>query len=587
MSLNAQLAAKFDLMSDVLQLIDANRFKVAAYQRASRALGDLSADVAGIAEDGGVKALTAIDGIGKGLAEKIVEFIETEKIAEIDAALSEVPAGVIAMLDIPGLGPKKVKLLWDDGGIESIAALKTALEGDALAELPGMGKKTLDNLRKSIAFAESSGGRVRIADAMRVAERVVEAMRGAPGVTATDYAGSLRRGKETIGDVDILVACDSPDDEAAAIGEHFRGLDCVAEVLAAGATKSSVRTEDGLQIDLRVIDTERYGAALLYFTGSKEHNVKLRERAIKQKLTLNEYGLWKQGDDTTDAAGKPVAAKTEADIYKKLTLVWIAPPLREDRGEIDLAADDALPKLIELADIQAELHAHTTASDGHWSILELAEAVRERGMHTIAVTDHSRSSAIANGLDNDRLVKHIAAIHEANERVEGITILAGSEVDILADGTLDYPDELLAQLDIVVASPHAALGQDPKKATARLLAAIQNPHVHILGHPTGRIINRREGLSPDMPALFAAAAEHDVAMEINANHYRLDLRDTHARTAIEAGCKLAIDTDAHGPGDLDELRYGILTAQRAGATKADVINCMTAAKLHKWLHSKR
>lgn len=586
MSINAQLGQMFDLMSNVLQLLDANRFKVTAYQRASRALGDLSADVSTIAAEG-VKALTELDGIGKGLAEKIVEFIETGSVSEIDAALGEVPPGVIDMLDIPGLGPKKVKLLWDSAGLESIAELKTALEGDALADLPGMGAKTLDNLRKSIAFAESSGGRVRIAEAMNVAKYVVEAMAQLPGAKRVDYAGSLRRGNETIGDVDIIVACKNPEKDAEAIGEHFRGLDCVAEVLAAGATKSSVRTEDGLQIDLRVIDEARYGAALMYFTGSKEHNVKLRERAIKQKLTLNEYGLWKQGDDTTDAAGKPVAAETEADIYKKLGLTWIAPPLREDRGEIDLAADDALPSLIELADIKAELHAHTTASDGHWSIVELAEAVRDRGMHTIAVTDHSRSSAIANGLDEKRLVQHIEAIHEANAQVEGITILAGSEVDILADGSLDYDDDLLAQLDIVVASPHASLGQDPKKATARLLRAIENPYVHILGHPTGRIINRREGLSPDMPTLFAAAAECDVAMEINANHYRLDLRDTHARAAIEAGCKLAIDTDAHGPNDLDELQYGVLTAQRAGATKANVINCMTATKLHKWLKAKR
>lgn len=586
MSINAQLGQMFDLMSNVLQLLDANRFKVAAYQRASRALGDLSADVSTIAQDG-VKALTELDGIGKGLAEKIIEFIETGRVQEIDAALGEVPPGVIDMLDIPGLGPKKVKLLWDEAEIESIAELKTALDGDALAELPGMGKKTLDNLRKSIAFAESSGGRVRIAEAMNVAKAVVDAMSKLTAARSVDYAGSLRRGKETIGDVDIIVACKNPEKDAPAIGDHFRGLDCVAEVLAAGSTKSSVRTEDGLQIDLRVIDEARYGAALMYFTGSKEHNVKLRERAIKQKLTLNEYGLWKQGDDTTDAAGKPVAAKTEADIYKKLGLTWIAPPLREDRGEIDLAADDALPALIELADIKAELHAHTTASDGHWSITELAEAVRDRGMHTIAVTDHSRSSAIANGLDEKRLVKHIKAIHEANEQIEGITILAGSEVDILADGSLDYDDDLLAQLDLVVASPHASLGQDPRKATDRLLRAIENPYVHILGHPTGRIINRREGLSPDLPTLFAAAAECDVAMEINANHYRLDLRDTHARAALQAGCKLAIDTDAHGPADLDELQYGILTAQRAGATKSNVINCMTAAKLHKWLKTKR
>jgi DNA polymerase (family 10) len=321
----------------------------------------------------------------------------------------------------------------------------------------------------------------------------------------------------------------------------------------------------------------------MYFTGSKEHNVKLRERAMSMGYTLNEYALADKKDKT-----KQVATKSEEEIYKKLKLAWIAPELREDRGEIALSEKGKLPALIELKDIRADLHTHTTASDGRWSIEENALAMAERGHHTVAITDHSKGQVQANGLDDKRLVKHIEDVRKVAKKLKDkITVLAGSEVDILADGALDYPDELLAELDVVVASPHAALSQEPKKATARLLKAIENPYVTMIGHPTGRLVLRREGLSPDIEALCKAAADRGIALEINANHWRLDLRDTHARVALEHGVKLAINTDAHGPGDLDQLPYGVLTARRAGATKQDIVNCMTAATLKKWLKSTR
>jgi DNA polymerase (family 10) len=336
-----------------------------------------------------------------------------------------------------------------------------------------------------------------------------------------------------------------------------------------------------MQVDVRLIDPSGFGAAWMYFTGSKDHNVRMRERAIEQGLSLNEYALTKDG--------KAVAGATEQEVFEKLGLAWVPPELREDRGELKLAEAGRLPDLIDLKDIKAELHTHTTASDGRWSIRDLALAAADRGFHTVAITDHSKGQVQANGLNEDRLVKHIEAIRNvAAELKETIRVLAGSEVDILSDGRLDYPDALLAELDVVVASPHASLAQEPSKATARLLKAIENPYVTIMGHPTGRLVGRREGLSPDMDELCKAAADRGIAMEINANQWRLDLRDTHARLAVEEhGCKIAINTDAHGEGDLDQLMYGVLTARRAGLTKNDVVNCMSQAQLKKWIDSTR
>lgn len=569
---NQTLAYLFAEMADVLEILGVDRFRVNAFRRASRVLDGLTDDIASIGPD--IKALTGIEGIGRGTAQRIAEFLETGNISDRGELMSQIPGGLIELLSIPGLGPKTIGLIWKQAGVESLDDLKEQLQHDDLAELPGLGPKKLENIRKSISFSESSGDRVHLGTAMSLARWFVSKFIEFDEVQQVEYAGSLRRGQETIGDIDLIVAADSKS--AKTISNAFKSLPPVTEVLINGTTKTSVRTTDGLQVDLRIVPPESYGAALMYFTGSKEHNIVMRQRAISRKMRLNEYGLLK---------GKmTVAGRTEKEIYRALDLAPIPPELREDRGEFNLAESDELPDLIKLSDIRSELHAHTTASDGKWTIKELALAAAERGFHTIAVTDHSKGQAQANGLTNERLEQHISEIRQvAGQLKKKITILAGSEVDILSDGTLDYPNSLLEQLDVVVASPHAALSQDPKKATTRLMQAIDNPHITILGHPTGRLLLRREGLSPDMRQVIAAAYERGIAIEINANTWRLDLRDTHARAAIEAGVKLAINTDAHGPGDLDQLLYGVVTARRAGATKHDIVNCLSREALNRWI----
>ncbi|MEM8738458.1 MAG: DNA polymerase/3'-5' exonuclease PolX [Planctomycetota bacterium] len=577
---NATLAAVFQQMADLTELTGGNRFKVNAFAKAGRVLEDLTRDVAEIDP----ALLPKVEGIGQGTADRIAEFLETGEIADHQALLADVPAGLLGVMDVPGLGPKTVAVLWREAGVESKDDLEAKLETGELESLKGFGKKKIENLKKNLRFAASAGDRKRIGQAYALAAVFVEDLGGLPGVERVEYAGSLRRGKETIGDLDVLVSCAGDEAEKQSIFEAFVGHPAVQEVLMRGGTKASVRTVEeagGMQVDLRVVEPASFGAAWMYFTGSKAHNVKMRERALAQGCSLNEYALSKDGE--------PVAGATEREVFAALGLTWVPAELREDRGELALAEADTLPALLELADIRAELHSHTTASDGRWSIEENARGAAARGFHTVAITDHSKGQAQANGLSVERLLRHIEAVRAVAERLgDTVTVLAGSEVDILANGELDYPDEVLAQLDLVVASPHAALTQDSAKATKRLVKAIENPYVTILGHPTGRLVNKREGLSPDMAAVFEAAQARGIALEINASPYRLDLRDTHARTWIqEYGGKLAINTDAHSEEHLDNLRFGVLTARRAGATKDDVVNCGSQLALMKWIKSTR
>ncbi|MCC6677711.1 MAG: PHP domain-containing protein [Phycisphaerales bacterium] len=631
---NPDLARLLDDIGAMMELLGEDSFRASAHTRAARTIRDLPFDLSTLDGEGDSlkPRLLELENIGPKIADKIVEFIGTGKIEEHDRLCKDCPPGLMELLRIPGLGPKTVRSLWQDGGVVNRASLQKIIDDGSILKLPRMGAKSVEKIKASLAFTATEQVRLWLGAALPLGEGIVKVLEKARAAARLSYAGSLRRGKETIGDIDILAAVekDSPA-RAAALMEAFRGLPGVSEVLAAGETKSSIRLKSagelarigdgrkgrdvslgaGIQIDLRIVPAASWGAALLYFTGSKEHNVELRERAQKMGLTLNEYGLFPEDDEETppQARGiRPVAAATEEEVYAALGLAYIPPELREARGEIErfeLAGAEAVPAkkkaakkaatptggprrigvpgLIELADIKAELHAHTTASDGELSILELAKAAKARGFHTIAVTDHSKSSPIAGGLTVERLKAHIRAVHEADAQIDGITILAGSEVDILADGHLDYDDELLAQLDIVVASPHTATTQDPETATKRLLKAVRHPLVHILGHPTARLINRRPGMSPDIGEIAAAAKEHGVALEINAHWMRLDLRDQHVRAATDAGCLVAINCDVHAEEDFDNLRYGVLTGRRGWLTKEMCVNAWGAGDLRKWL----
>jgi DNA polymerase (family 10) len=584
MGANADLAAIIDRMADMMELLGANRFRVNAHRRAARAIRDQAVDLVTLADE--PAELQKIEGIGKGIAEKIGEFAGSGAVAEHDELAARVPGGLMALLELPGVGPKKVKAMWEELGVEGLEDLTRVIDDGSLAELKGMGKKTVENIRDSIEFASRQTGRTRVGIALPVAEALIERLRSVGGVEAIEYAGSMRRGREDVGDIDLLVVAE----DGARVREAFVGTPGVERVLANGERKASVRLGvDGrvIQVDLRLVPASSLGAALMYFTGSKEHNVRLRERALKRGLTLNEYGLFPEDPETDEppqARGvEPVASGTEEAVYAELGLPWIPPELREDRGEVSDGYEP--PELIRVEDIVSELHAHTTASDGKMSIEELARAAKARGFHTIAVTDHSVSSVIANGLRPERLREHMEAVRSAS--VRGIRILAGSEVDILADGRLDYDDELLAEMDVVVASPHASLKQGAAAATSRLLRAIEHPLVHIIGHPTGRLIGKRGGLEPAMDELVAAAAEHGTALEINANSLRLDLRDTHVRAALEAGVDIAINCDVHRVEHFDQLRYGVLTARRGGLTADRCVNAWSRARLDRWLRAKR
>lgn len=574
MSKNHEIAKLFEEMADLLELTGANAFRVNATRRVARTLEELPCDIAEM--HGDPKKITAIDGIGSGSAGRIIEYLEESQISELDALRAKVPAGLKQVLLVPGLGPKTVATLWKEADVTDLESLRKAIDSGALEMLPRMGKKTVENIRQSLDFVATASTRYRLDQGLKEAESIVATLASTPGVEEMTYAGSLRRGRDTIGDIDIIAATSKPE----LLADRFTNLPDIAKVQAKGQTKCSIRKSSGLQIDLRMFEKQVYGAALLHFTGSKEHNVVLRQRAIDRGQRLSEYGLFEESDDK---APQQIAATSEEAIYQALDLAWIPPQLREDRGEFI----KKLPQLIELDNIRADLHSHTIASDGKLSIEEMAKAAKKRGLKVLAITDHSRSSFQANGLDVDRLKAHIEAIHEANEKIKGITLLAGSEVDIHAEGNLDYDDDTLALLDIVVASPHMPVKQEPKAATKRLIRAVSHPLVNILGHPTARLINRRAGLDPDMAAVAAAAAEGNTALEINANPMRLDLRDIHAKLAIEAGCMISINTDAHAAEQFDLLRFGIMTAQRGWVTADRCINTWTNARLLKWIAAGR
>ena len=579
---NAVLSVLFDQMADIMEILGEDRFRINSYRKVARVIGDMPTDVKDLLAGG---QLADVPGIGKSSMAKIEEFIKTGTITAHQELLRKIPPELLELLNIPGVGPKGVKAVYEQLKVTSIAELKAVIENGSLTKLPGFGDKKVAAIARGIAFLEKSTGRIRLDLALEASHMVLRFLRDVAGTLKTQTAGSLRRCAETIGDVDILVVAQKgkgSGEEGGGIIQAFTSAGFVQEVLASGPTKGSAIIQapsTAVHVDVRVVPQESFGAAAQYFTGSKEHNVRLREIAVKKKLKLNEYGLFR-GD-------KIIAGPVEEEIYQKLGLDYIQPLLREDRGEVEAAKNHSLPELIDAEDIVGDLHMHTNASDGNCDISELAEAAKTWGYKYICITDHSRSSAIANGLSAKRLAQEIQEIRKINDKIKGITILSGCEVDILADGSMDFEDELLAELDFVIASVHSGLASPRQKVTMRTLKAMDNPYVNCIGHPSGRLIGQREAMDLDIAAVINHAAHTHTALEVNANPWRLDLKDIHCRMAIEAGVKLAIGTDAHSTQGLGLMGYGVATAGRGWATKSDVLNTLPLAKLKSWIKTKR
>ena len=561
---NKELADLFGKMADILEFKGENPFKIGAYRKASRVIGDLTQDVQELAESG---KLRQIPGIGESIAQKIEEYLQTGRVSKYDEIKKGVSDELVSLMDIPGVGPKTVALLYKEKGIESLSQLEKVLEEGSLSELFGMGEKKIENIKRGIQLLKQSKGRMNLGTAFPIARRVVEALRRETGSQRIEWAGSLRRMKESIGDIDILAT--GPRREE--ILRTFTQLPEVREVLASGETKASVIVEGGVQIDLRVVEEDSYGAALQYFTGSKDHNIRLRGIAKTKGIKINEYGVFK--------GPKKIGGKEERDVYASLGLEWIEPELREDRGEIDAAMAGKLPRLIQESEIRGDLHVHSKWSDGTCSIEEIAQASQRKGYEYVAICDHSKSLKIAHGLDESRLMKQMEEIDRLNERLRGFRILKGIEVDILADGRLDLSEKVLEKLDLVIASVHSGFKQDRKKMTKRIIRALENPCVTILGHPTGRLLGAREPYEVEMDEIMEAASRLGKALEINAYFERLDLNDVYCRRAKEMGIKMAIGTDAHHVDQMWMMTLGVAVARRGWLERDDLLNLRKAAEV--------
>jgi DNA polymerase (family 10) len=574
---NIAIARLLEETAALLEIDAADAFRIRSYRRAAEAVEQQTTQLAAlVASD--PKLLLAIPGIGKGMAANICQLVQTGEMDIRAELLAKYKPTMLELLRLPGMGPKTVALVWSALGVCDIDGLESVAKEGKLAELPRMGEKFTAKLLKGIEDYRRNSGRFRIDHAREHAERIAALIWAFPGVDEITPAGSLRRGRETVGDLDLLVtgpACE-PEVVAAAV-EHVATLPLIDKLLARGQNKVSFTLRNGLQVDVRLLPRASYGAALQYFTGSKMHNVALRQRAIKRGLTLNEYAMLRLEDNAI------VAAASEEDIYRALELDYIPPELRENCGEIEAAASHALPQLITLADIRGDLHMHTEATDGRDTIRQMAEAALARGLSYIAITDHSKNLAMTNGLDDARALAHVARIREVDRELQAehggrIRVLAGIEVDILGDGSLDLEDATLAEMDIVIASVHSLFNQPVEEMTARVLRAIENPHVRILGHPTGRKVLGREPFAIDIERVLRRAAELGVAVEHNASPSRADLSDLHLRRAKELGCKIVVNTDAHSTEELDQMRYGITQLRRAWLTADDVLNTLPTAE---------
>ena len=572
---NREIAETFETVADMLAIRGDQIHRIIAYRRAAENIRELNRDLNAIMAEGN---LTSIPGIGATLAEKIEEMLTNNRLAFYDRLAEQIPPKLVEMLKVEGLGPKRVKQIYDSLGITDLDQLSKAAQEGGLRQLPGMGAKSEARIIAGVeALVRHGDSRTPLGVAWPVANLIVEQLRDLAGVERVDVAGSLRRMRESIGDIDILVAAD----DAEPIMEFFCAMEIVETVLGRGPTKSSVNLINGLQVDLRVLPAARWGTSLSYFTGSKSHNVRLRELAIKQGLSLNEYSFTPQ-DGQAD-----ILCATEEAVYETLGLPYIPPPMREDKGEIEAAQKGELPTLVQMEDIRSDLHMHSTWSDGKMTNKEMAEAASRRGLSHIVIADHSASLGIANGLTIERLRDQAAEIRALDREFgPNLRILHGTEMEIRANGELDFPDEILAALDFVIASLHVGLRQPREQIMERLLGAVNNPHVDMIAHPTGRLIPDRPGADVEMEVLIQRAADTGTILEVNANPQRLDLQAKDVRRAIEIGAKLAINTDAHHADHFQFIHFGVATAQRGWATAEDVVNTWSADKLMAFVENK-
>ncbi len=564
---NSEIARVFQDMSDLLELKEDNIFKIRAYRRAAQVIEHLPKEMAVMLEQG--EDFQKIPGVGEAIAKKSTELITTGKLKAYEALKDEFPEGITRLLEIPGIGPKKAHRLATELKISSAEELEQAIMEGKVAHLFRMGDKTAQNLLHQIQATRRKDQRIPIGQALPIVEDVLNNLRVLPGVKNMTPAGSLRRFRETVGDIDIMGTANNPE----MVINEFVALPLVKEVLAKGPTKASVILSPGLQADLRMVEHDEFGSLLQYFTGSKQHNIALRTKYQKKGLKLSEYGI------TDVATDKLEKFATEEAFYRRLGMQYIPPEIREDQGEIELAEEHAIPRLVDLQDIRGDFHAHSKWSDGNNSIEEMAIAAKDEGYKYIAITDHSSGLGIAHGLTEERLKKQIEEIRSINRRFKGFRILCGMEVDIRADGSIDMPDHMLAELDIVVAAVHTSFNQNEERITRRILKAIENPHVDIIAHPTSRLIGEREPTAVDMEAVFNAAAKHKKALEINAMPSRLDLKDIHIHRAREQGIMLAIGTDSHIAGQLKLMRFGIGIARRGWCQPQHILNCMSVEKV--------
>jgi DNA polymerase (family 10) len=570
---NQSLAEIFRRIANLLEIKGEVIYKILAYRKAADSLEALGQDIHTVWQEG---RLTEIEGVGKAIAEKIDELLSTGKLGFLERLEEEVPPSLVDLLLVPDIGPKKVAMFWRALGITSLAELESAARSGKLRKLPGMGEKSENRIIAGIESLARRSTRIPIGRAWPFAQELLGFLRSIPDVKAVELGGSLRRMRSMVGDVDIVAAAKRSEEVVAA----FTGRQDVARVLSQGETKASVEFTHGIRAQLWVHPPERWGTALQYATGSKDHNVRLRELALKQGLSLSEHAL-------SRADGSEIICDQEEQVYHTLGLPWIPPELREDRGEVQAALENQLPALIELGDIKAELHSHTTWSDGKLSVRDLALAARERGLNVLAISDHTHSLGVVRGMTPENMRQQRQEIAQVQSELgDTIRLLQGVEVEILADGELDYPDDVLAEMDIVTASLHSSLRQPREKITERLLRAVRNPHIDIIGHPTGRLLPNREGADLDMDAILKAAAESGVALEINAHPARLDLEDIYVRRAISMGIRLAINTDAHSQDDLGLLHFGVATARRGWAEAHDVINTWSADALLEWCRAR-